>query len=573
MDLRSSVLVALAVGCAAPCAMAGPAREEPPSARSMVQIEPAFGQNQIRLPGVVPQVQFTTTFGYQLMADITNWIRTLNTEHRERRPLSNVSFRSSSAALVPAAITTTARVAGSDSKKSLENESVYRWLLRSQKRNVLRSERGRGFSAGLEAPRKNSTTGRPGDIRTEVTMFASKKELSTGADTGLPASVTEVRVDVPIFGASRTSLLGRVSGESGYFTWVAGANVAYAEIEGHAMNAGMQMGSALYQNALAVHDEREELFVQQWSARVYAQDHWRIHGRYGIAYGLSYQRTNYPSAAGFFNPNLAFVIDLGAGFRLDNHFAYGVNLPGKMTMLGWTSLPDSYPFAEGRPLQPERFTAYKARIEKRIRGGHTVDFGYVLEKVENPLLQVPYRDLSAQRDPFAYRIMLANATPMRSSNFRVGYRAQLGAHFTSDVAYRVGKAKSLDSITPSSHDGIPFVGAVDSSYVHTISATLSYSVPKTSTNVSGTYRWDSQLTLRPDYMSEAFDDPTTQLNIRVRQGIPYISNGTTNWEFLLDVKNPVQFGDETNLMVGSDAEVVQVVPHPRRITGGLTLKF
>lgn len=567
-----SIVATIMVG---PFAFSGPVDGGLQAERAVLQARAGLAPPSAIFPVMAPPLPFVSSLSHQLLANVTNWFSSLRKPSERGFSLSDLSFKSRSSAMVPTAMREPATVAVS-STGTRSDDSNYRWLLRSQRRNVLRSERGRRYNGGLFDPRRSLASRSTGDVRTQVSLYTTHSGEVAGNDSGLPTSYTEVKVDFPVLSSSQTSLRGRIGGDSGYFTWTAEANVAFYEVQDHSMNTGLQVGSMLYQDALQMHERHEDVFLPQWVARVYARDDWKLDDHIGVSYGLTYQRTNFPTEAGFFNPNVAFIADLGGGFKLDNQFAYGVNLPGKVSLFGYTTLPESYPLSEDAPLQPERFVAYRASLEKQIGSRQAIEIGYMVERVANPLLQVPFRDATVRPEPFAYQLLLTNSTPMRSNSVRVGYRAQVYRSLSGGFTYRFGRAKAFgESPGPGLGDlGLQtYLSGVDDRLVHTISASLVYSVPSTFTTLSGSYRWDSEISLRPDYMSDTYDDPTTQLDIRLRQGIPLLSNSTTTWEFLLDVKNPFTFGSAPFIVLGHEERMIVLVPHPRRITGGLTLSF
>lgn len=568
------VFSAASLALAGPPASGGDVTEHGPV---MLQAEVKQAPHPLGLASS-PVILSASLLQYHLRANLAAWIRTLGlTGNARSGPSGFLSFMPRASGPIPIAVRVPGVSVGTTAKASPQPESDYKWLLRSQRRNVLRSERGvaEGRGGRREIGDHAGRSQIAPDLRTEISLLASTGSTVEGTG-GFPPSFTNLKLAFPVLDKSLTSIQGRIGGESGYFTWTASANLRVGEIEAHSLDAGLQLGSILYQNGAGERDGgADDLFPQQWIARAYAHDLWKLSSRYGIAYGLSYQRTNYPTNAGFFNPNVALIADLGAGIRVDNHFAYGVNLPGRVSFFSGREFPESLPVSSGEMLKPERFTGYKARISKEIGSRQALEVGYAIERVNDPILQVPFLELGADGSQ-TYRILLANTQPLTSNRVRVGYKAQIRRNLSTSVSYRVGRAKGMGALQRDEL-GEPIPGqplpGVDDRDIHTVSAGVALHVPSTMTTISGAYRWDSSLSLRADNMLEEFDDPTTQLHISVRQEIPVSTNGASNWEFMLDVRNPISggYGDTVQLDLGT--RQVKIIPHPRRVTGGLTLRF
>ncbi|MEW6364725.1 MAG: hypothetical protein AB1714_08805 [Acidobacteriota bacterium] len=523
--------------------------------------------------GVGPSVRLSPLFGFRLLNNMASLWGTPGAGSERVRP---VTLMKRDLRLLPVMN----RLPGLSTQetpkdKPLDTDTKYRWLLRSQRRNVLRSERGYGFEGSTTIRMRPARAQRNNNMRTEISVGASSDVESTGESFGTDGQFTDVKVAFPVLESSETTVQGRVSGDSGYYTWAARANLALREIDDHAMDAGVVVGSLLFQSGATPGSHPDDQFDQQFMASAYARDRWDLHPRYAVSYGLTYQRSSYPTGSSFFNPDVTFAAALGAGVKLDNQFAYGVNLPGKLYLQSSTAIPEGYPLSQGVQLQPEKFVAYKARLEKQLTAGHSLDVCYVMERVEKPILQVPYKELEPIGGVPTYRFLLANSTDMRSHGVQVGYRAQLTPALASILEYRFGRSKALNPAGIASYEGdfAKYFARAGDEYVHTLAANLTFFVPSTRTSISGLYRWDSLLVLRPDYITDSLDDPTTEMDISVRQPIPFFTTGLSCWEILFDLRNPIAFDEESVLALGRERRPALLVPHPRRISGGLMLKF
>jgi len=574
-----STLWALAItaGLASAAAASGGSKEEPRSGRSSDPAGPS-----VVLASLGPGFERSPLFGSDLLRNFRSLVQSIDLSGHRRKQSTGFTFSRGTAASSSTALRLGRVSYGRQTSPEppIDDDSKYRWLLRSQKRNVLRDE-----GSGPAELTETAVASRPrqrrhmGDVQGEVTLSSSRDGGGLMGDSASASrGATEVRVAFPVLGRSQTTLQGRLSGDTGNLTWAARANISYSEIEKHMMDAGVVLGSLLFQNSLQSPRPGGESFRADWVAGAYARDEWAFHPRHAVSYGLTYQRFGFGTTAGFFCPQMAFMTKVSEGFRIANEIAYGVSLPGRAMQWSGPRVTESYTLSDSSDLSPERFLAFRARVEKQIGSRHFLDLAYVHERVESPILQVPYRDfVPGGHDNYSYRYMLANSDDLNSHAVRVGYRTRIGENIVGGVSYKVNRSKAfVPSTTPTSFvsdvplDLQPWAG---DRYVQTVCMTLTYTVPSTQSSISGDYRWDSALLLRPDLVVDSLDDPTTQIALSVRQGIPFISVDGTLWELIVDVRNPFTIGDSDLLSFGAEERIVLLVPHPRRITGGLSFKF
>jgi len=107
--------------------------------------------------------------------------------------------------------------------------------------------------------------------------------------------------------------------------------------------------------------------------------------------------------------------------------------------------------------------------------------------------------------------------------------------------------------------------------IHDVSTSLETEVPETSTRVVVLYRVSSAFAHGAAAASPLTQSPSvdTRFDVQVRQSLPFLDFSSAKWEMLVAVRN---FFRET----ASDQSVYDellVVRPPKRIVGGLTLKF
>jgi hypothetical protein len=105
--------------------------------------------------------------------------------------------------------------------------------------------------------------------------------------------------------------------------------------------------------------------------------------------------------------------------------------------------------------------------------------------------------------------------------------------------------------------------------IHDIATSIETEVPETSTRVVVLYRVSSAFAHAPAAPASASPSLDTRFDVQVRQSLPFLDFSTAKWEMLVAVRN---FFRETAPDQSVYDELLVVRP-PKRVVGGLTLKF
>ena len=103
--------------------------------------------------------------------------------------------------------------------------------------------------------------------------------------------------------------------------------------------------------------------------------------------------------------------------------------------------------------------------------------------------------------------------------------------------------------------------------VHDVTATLDSVVAPSATRVFVVYKVNSAFTRTHESLAGSL--ASARFNVQVNQALPFISLANASWEMLAAVSN--LFGDDA--LDGSVYEQSMVVRPPKRILGGVTVKF
>jgi len=162
---------------------------------------------------------------------------------------------------------------------------------------------------------------------------------------------------------------------------------------------------------------------------------------------------------------------------------------------------------------------------------------------------------------------LGNVGAVDASGLSAGIRAAFAGRVHGSVEYSLTRARMATPELAYLMLLDPGTVGIDRDHIHDLSTTIETEVPETATRVIVLYR-----------VSNAFAHAATQnpaplvdarFDVQVRQSLPFMDFSNAKWEMLVAVRN---FFRDT----ASDQSIYDellVVRPPKRIVGGLTLKF
>jgi hypothetical protein len=219
----------------------------------------------------------------------------------------------------------------------------------------------------------------------------------------------------------------------------------------------------------------------------------------------------------------------------------------------------------GRPLEAERTNHVEVEVERDIASA-TVSLRGFKQHVSDQI--VTLFGVSTPDSPSATgNYLIGNVGAVDAMGLSAGIRAAIAGRVHGAVEYSLTRAVA----------GSPDLGymlfmepsplSFDRHQIHDVSTSIETEVPETATRVVVLYR-----------VSKAFAHAAAQsqaapldarFDVQVRQSLPFMDFSNAKWEMLVAVRN---FFRET----ASDQSIYDellVVHPPKRIVGGLTLKF
>jgi hypothetical protein len=152
-----------------------------------------------------------------------------------------------------------------------------------------------------------------------------------------------------------------------------------------------------------------------------------------------------------------------------------------------------------------------------------------------------------------------------------GLRASLASRVHGTVEYSTIRAR-LTGGEPYLMLVAPSVIRMDSDRIHDVATSVETDVPETSTRVLVLYRVSNAFARSANGSGQTpVDRPSfdSRFDVQVHQSLPFMDFSTAKWEMLVGVRN---FFRETAPDQSVYDELLVVHP-PKRVVGGLTLKF
>lgn len=351
-------------------------------------------------------------------------------------------------------------------------------------------------------------------------------------------------------------------------SWIFAAAYSTRAPARHRYDAGMSYGTQHYEggNLAALRDVAEG---SRNVGTLYAFDTFAISPAVSVTYGARVARYDYLERPGLISPRASVTISQTDRLRVSAVVSRRAVAPGAEEFVPpaesaiW--LPPQRTFSSlvmGRGLDAERNDHVELEVERDL-GGATVSARTFRQHVADQIATVfglGMPDAPAHLGHY----FVSKAGDVDASGWGAGVRASFTQRVHGSVQYSATQAHW----NPSGDEYLvvvaPSAARIESERLHDVSTTVETNVPETATRVLVLYRMSNAFaaaSARP-----GFD---ARFDVQVRQSLPFMDFSSAKWEMLLAVRNMFR-------EVASDASVYDellVVRPPKRIVGGLTLKF
>jgi len=311
---------------------------------------------------------------------------------------------------------------------------------------------------------------------------------------------------------------------------------------------------------------------------MYGFDTFAISPAVTLTYGSRYARYDYLADRSLISPRVAVTLVPADHFRVNALVSSRAVAPGAEEFLPpnesgiW--LPPQRTFSSldaRRPLEAERTTHVDFEIERDLAGGSTLSIRAFHQHVDDQLVTMFGVQMPGAPSTELGHYFVANAGGVDADGWSAGLRAAIAERVHASVEYSLANARWRAA------DNVAYLlvvapsAARQAERVHDLSTAVETEVPETSTRVMVLYRMSNAFAHSPSPGQPSTDRPLFdgRFDVQVRQSLPFMNFSTAHWEMLIAVRN---FFRETGADQSLYDELLVVRP-PKRVVGGLTLKF
>jgi len=309
---------------------------------------------------------------------------------------------------------------------------------------------------------------------------------------------------------------------------------------------------------------------------LYAFDTYSLSPTITLTYGGRYAGYDYIAGHGLLSPRASITVSPAEHLRISTMLSRRALAPGAEEFMPrgedgvWLPPQRTFsPLAWGRPLEAEYTNHVEVEVERDL-GAATVSVRAYRQHVSDQLIALFGLDVPGAPAPQLGHYLIGDAGDVDSSSVSAGVRAAIADRVHGSVEYTVSRARWIGAgdidrvfalmVAPSVVRSAP-------EQIHDVATSIETDVPETSTRVVVLYRVSNGFAAP----SAASDRPAldARFDVQVRQSLPFMDFSTAKWEMLVGVRN--FFRDSAPDQ--SIYDELLVVRPPKRIVGGLTLKF
>lgn len=495
--------------------------------------------------------------------------------------------------IAEAGVATTAIGAPGDAaaRKDGRGEGDFAWRLRHLKRGVLREAETRagipqddddwfitdsfqflGRAVGTSA--KAATA-----LFSDLSLGGQVNLLTTGAfDNPLQLLQLERTGSIAFFslgapvGSHGDWAVRAAMNQSDLSSWMlAGSYVVTAKVP-HRYQVGMSYSLQRYEGgntaALQLADSARNV------GSVFAYDEWEVSRYLSLSYGATYAHYDYlQEGPSLFSPRLSATLSPTRNLRVRFSASRDVSAPGAEEFLPPTSaayLPPQRTFSPISPagIRTQELLNYEVGVD-RVFNGATIGVRAFEQRIDDQTVTV-FGLRKSDSDAAAlghYFVGAAGDAEVRGVGVTLTHA--LFENVRGSVDYSVANATWRARSTPLEYAVLTrwVPSAVRANErIHDVTTSLQTEIPMTATRVVVLYKLNTGFASGDKNAGPGFD---ARFDLQVNQSLPFMNFRTSQWEMLIGVRNLFH----ESLANASYYDEILVVRPPKRIVGGLTVKF
>lgn len=340
----------------------------------------------------------------------------------------------------------------------------------------------------------------------------------------------------------------------------------------HVLDAGMSYSLQHYDGsnpaALAAVSDGN-----RYAGVFYAFDTWRLHDRVSLAYGARYAKYGYIEK-GLLSPRARLSVSPLDGLRLSVGASRRATAPGAEefvpSMVAGTWLPPERTFApiKGTSFVPERTRHVDVAAEHDLTDTTTIGVRAFAQRTKDQMVTLFGMGALDREASDLGHYWVGTGGDVDAAGYTVSIRQVVARRVRGSVDYTVTTAEwreTGESNVVSRR--VPGLVRTGTERVHDVTTTIETEVPITETRIFALYRVSTGYV--GDRLSDLESAPDARFDVQITQSLPFMNFSSAQWEMLLGVRNLFRDIAEE----ASTYDELMVVRPPKRIVGGLTLRF
>jgi hypothetical protein len=306
---------------------------------------------------------------------------------------------------------------------------------------------------------------------------------------------------------------------------------------------------------------------------VFAYDEWQINRYVAVSYGANYARYDYLEGPAMLSPSFTASFSPTASWRLRASALRDVSAPGAEEFIPPSSaayLPPQRtfsPLSKNGVMRTQELLNYEVAVE-RVLNGATVALRAFEQRIDDQTVTVFGLRRSDAESLGHYYVGSAGDADVRG----------VGVTFTHALAENVRGSVDYSTATATWNNGaaadyavltrwVPSAIRPASERIHDITTSLETEIPYSATRVVALYKLNTAFAAAdPNSATPGFG---ARFDLQVNQALPFMNFRTSQWEMLVGVRSLFH----ASLANTSVYDEILVVRPPKRIVGGLTVKF
>ena len=473
------------------------------------------------------------------------------------------------------------------------DESDVAWRLRHLKRGVLRdtdtmaglpTEDDTGFltdSFGFLGRAVGGSAKAASALFSDLSIGGQVNLLTTGAfdspvqllEFDRASSVAYFSLGAPVGSHGQWAVRAAMNQNDAGSWMLAGSYVVQAQVP-HRYQMGMSYSVQSYDggNALAIASVPN---TSRNAGSIFADDEWAVSRRLTLGYGATYARYDYLKDPALVSPRFTATLAPTPSIRLHVAAARRLSAPGAEEFLPSSRaefLPPQRTFSPFSPANGFR-TQETQHLEvgvERLLNGASVGLRVYRERIDDQLITVfGLRQPAAASALGHYRVGSVGDADLRGVGLTLTHA--IIRHVRGSMDYSVSSANWLAAPPAEEYAvvtrWIPAATRPSHERIHDLTTSVQADVPITATRVVLLYKLNNAFiggdgtSLQPS-LGARFD-------LQVNQALPFMNFSASQWEMLVAVRSLFH----ESLASGSSYDELLVVRPPKRLVGGITVKF